>query len=385
MNQTLIPYDTWAEIDLSAVFANVRALKARLGPKTQLMAVVKADAYGHGAAKVATAAIEAGASALGVARAEEAICLRHAGISAPILIFGHTAPALIPKLLTHRITQTLWDVETAQACSDLAIAEGLRLRVHIKIDSGMSRLGIPCTGDADYGRTVDTVATMSRLPGLAVEGIYTHFATADETDKACALAQHKRFKNLLERLGESGIHIPVRHAANTAATIDLPETHLDMVRPGIGIYGAYPSLAVNHDIVRLVPVMTLKSRVIQVKVVPPGVGVSYGHTARTETSTVLATVAIGYGDGLPRLCSNQAEMRVRGRRAPVIGRICMDQTLLDVGGIPGVSPGDEVIVFGGSRNAGILVESLAEAAGTISYELFTGVSSRVKRFYLTRQ
>ena len=184
MNHTLIPYDTWAEIDLSAICANVRALAAHIGPETKLMAVVKAGGYGHGAVKVSDAALKAGASALGVARVDEAIGLRHAGIRAPILILGHTSPALTRKLLAHKLTQTIWDIKTARAFSEASVSEGLRLCVHIKIDSGMGRIGIPCTGDSDYTRTVDTVTAMHRLPGLESEGIYTHFATADEADKS---------------------------------------------------------------------------------------------------------------------------------------------------------------------------------------------------------
>ncbi|NOY69997.1 MAG: alanine racemase [Deltaproteobacteria bacterium] len=377
-------YDTWTEIDLSAIYENVRALKVRLGPETRLMAVVKADGYGHGAKETATAALDAGASALGVARMDEALQLRTAGIDAPILIFGHTRPALTVKLLSHGLTQTVWDVATARDLSDAAVTAGLRLCVHIKVDSGMGRLGIACGKDTDYNRAVDTVAAVHRLPGLEVEGIYTHFATADEADKACAMVQFKRFTTLLERLSASGIHIPIRHAANTAAIIDLPETHLDMVRAGIGIYGVYPSADVDHATVRLVPAMSLKSRVIQVKKVAPGFAVSYGHTARTTTSTLLATIAVGYGDGFPRPCSNRGKMLVRGRPAPVIGRVCMDQTILDVGHIPGVVPGDEVVVFGGSDDACIPVESLAKDAQTISYEILTGISGRVKRIYTDR-
>lgn len=377
-------YDTWAAVDLAAVYANVRALGACLGPETRLMAVVKANGYGHGAREVAVVALEAGAAALGVARMDEALRLKAAGINAPILIFGHTPPVLTAKLLSHGLTQTIWDMETARAFSDAAILTGLRLCVHIKIDSGMGRLGIACCKDADYDRAVDTVAAVHRLPGLEVEGIYTHFATADEADKAYAMVQFRRFAALLERLEASGIRIPVRHAANTAAIIDLPETHLNMVRAGIGIYGAYPSLNVDHANVRLVPAMTLKSRVIQVKKVAPGFAVSYGLTGRTMTSTLLATVAVGYGDGYPRLCSNHGQMLVRGKPAPVIGRVCMDQTILDVGHILGVAPGDEVVVFGKSDDTGIPVESVAKSAGTISYEILTGISGRIKRVYPCR-
>jgi len=377
-----ISYDTWAEIDLGAVCANVRALKRHIGPETKLMAVVKSDGYGHGAVGVARAALGSGAEALGVARADEGILLRRCAISAPILIFGHTSPALTRKLLYYNLSQTIWDMETARNFSERAIDLGARLTVHIKIDTGMGRLGIPCTSDSDLNNAVSLVAAINRLPGLWIQGIYTHFATADHEDKSDAMAQYVRFSDMLKHLESSGVHIPVHHAANTAAAIDLPETRLDMVRSGIGIYGVYPSLSVSHDTIRLVPAMTLKSRIIQLKEVGPGFAVSYGHTARTRKTTTLATVAIGYGDGFPRLCSNQTAMLVRGRPAPIIGRVCMDQTILDVGHIPGVCPGDEVIVFGSNGSCHMPVETVADCAKTISYEILTGVSKRVKKIYI---
>lgn len=380
----LLPYDVWAEIDLAAISGNVKGLRRLLSETTRMMAVVKADAYGHGAVPVARQAVAAGADALGVARLGEALELRNAGIDAPVLIFGHTPPESAAKLIAHDLIQTVYSREIAVALSKKAESLGSRIRVHVKIDTGMGRLGIMANGPEDCGgieAAAETVRSIYDLPGLRPEGIYTHFATADDRDKTVARGQFKLFSALLERLEKSGTAVGLRHAANSAAIIDMPETHLDMVRAGISIYGHYPSEAVGHQRVFLVPAMTVKSRIVHLKTVGPGYPVSYGWSARTRGMTTIATVAVGYADGFCRLLSSAGQMSVSGKTVPVIGRICMDHTMIDVGGLTGISAGDSVVIFGNPETGAPSAEKLAESMGTISYEVLTMVSGRVPRLY----
>ncbi len=382
----MIPYDVWAEIDLKAISDNIKGLRGLLTEKTRLMAVVKADAYGHGAVEVAAAAVEAGASVLGVARLGEAAELRHAGIDVPVLIFGYTSPAAAPKLVEYDLIQSVCSYAAAAALSARAEAMGRRIKVHINIDTGMGRLGFVAGPNVSspvggFGDPVEEIKAICRLKGLAAEGIYTHFATADDADKTVARQQFERFSNMLSRLAEAGIELPLRHAANSAAIIDMPETHLDMVRAGISIYGHYPSPRVACHRVGLTPAMTVKSRIVFLKKVGPGFKVSYGWTAETEKATTIATVAVGYADGFSRLLSAAGRMTLGGRTVPVIGRICMDNTMVDVGRIPDVRVGDAATLFGNPDEGAIAAEELADALGTIHYEVLTMVSGRAQRIY----
>lgn len=396
----MTPYDVWAEIDLKALSGNIRKLKGLLKGPTRFMAVVKADAYGHGAIHTARQAVSSGVDALGVARLGEAVELRHAGISVPILIFGKTPPQQAGKLVAYDLTQTVWSRREAAELSARALAIGRSIKAHVKIDTGMGRLGMPAgpgslpgsrlpssngasSGDDSpaFGDVVDDICAIHRLEGLACEGIYTHFASADDADKRMASQQLTIFHRLLDSLEKRGVRFDVRHAANSAAVIDMPETHLDMVRAGISMYGYYPSKAVNHQNAGLVPVMTLKSRIVQLKTVGTGFTVSYGATAKTVRQTTIATVAIGYADGYSRLLSAGGKMTVRGRLVPVLGRVCMDYTMIDVGDVPDVAVGDEVTVFGGAGTNVLTAEWLADKTGTIHYEVLTSVSKRVCRLY----
>lgn len=380
----MIPYDVWAEIDLSAIDRNVRSLKAVLDRRCRLMAVVKADGYGHGAVPVARQVMAAGADGLAVARLAEALELRNGGIRGPILIFGHTYPDLVPKLIHHDLTQTVSSYKAARALSEGAQSAGRRLRVHVKIDTGMGRLGVLgiATGeDGGVDCAAGEIEAICRLKGIDAEGVYTHFATADSSDKTAARRQLELFAEILERLRQRGITFAVRHAANSAAAMDMPETHLDMVRIGISIYGHYPSGRTGNRAVKLVPAMSLRARIVHLKRVGAGFRVSYGWSARTREKTVLATVPVGYADGFSRTLSTRGFMLVRGCRAPVIGRVCMDHTMLDVGHIPGVSCGEPVLVFGKDEYGEIPVEVLAGALGTIHYEVLSGISSRIPRVY----
>ena len=367
---------TWTEIDLSNLEHNYRALRAMLPQGCRFLGVVKADAYGHGAVQVARRLETLGAEYLAVACLDEALELRQAGITTPILILGYTPTERAEALLDNGITQTVYDVEMARALSDAAAAAGKTLKIHVKADTGMSRLGWLCGGE-DQSAAVEAIAQVCALPGLEAEGIYTHFANADG-DEDYTMLQFTRFLDLLEALKERGITFAIRHCAASAAALKFPCTHLDMVRPGIALYGHYPDPSCEGlDGPGLRPVMTLKTRVASVKTVPAGTPVSYGCTHVLDRETKLAALTIGYADGLPRLCSDRLEVLVKGSRAPIVGRICMDMCMADVTGLD-VAPGDEVEVFGEH----LPIEDVAALAGTIQYELLCAVSPRVHRAYL---
>jgi len=379
---------TWAEVDLNAYAHNLTELRRIANRGTRLMAVVKANGYGHGAVEVSRKALDKGAEYLGVARLNEAVQLREAGLGGPILIFGYTPPDLAESLFKYDLTQTVYSIEAASILSDLAARQGKKLNVHIKVDSGMGRLGLLLKEPAAGGQSdqpnlspVQEVLTISRLPGLAVEGIFTHFATADSTDKSYARRQLEKFLDFANLLRRKGLEPPIMHAANSGALIDIPDSHLDMVRPGIATYGLYPSDEVNKKNLDLKPVMTLKSRIVHIKQVPAGFNVSYGITYQTQNPTTIATVPIGYADGLNRLLSNRGHMLIHGQKAPIVGRICMDLTMLDVGSIPGVAIEDEVIVFGRQGNQAITADEVAADLNTINYEIVSTVTGRVTRVY----
>lgn len=379
----------WAEVDLRAIAHNVRELRRVTQPGAQLLVAVKANGYGHGAVEVAKTALQNGGDALGVARIEEGIQLRDAGIAASILVLGYTDPALAEELIAFGLIQTVWSLETAKQLSQTARLAGKKIRIHLKVDTGMGRLGLPAESSREISPdipvtddVVSEVAAIAELPGLELEGVFTHFPTADSADKAGSNAQLNLFMDFIDRLRQAGIEIPFRHAANSAAIIDMPGSHLDMVRAGISAYGLYPSPEVNRHQVTLQPAMALKTRVVQIKRVPKGFEVSYGSTYRTERPTRIATVSIGYADGLSRRLSSRGHMLVRGHRVPIVGRVCMDLTMLDVGDIPGIGTGDEVVVFGRQKDAAIAVEEVASMLDTINYEIVSIISDRVPRIYL---
>ena len=384
----MTPFPATAIIDLDAVCANLRALREATNPGARIMAVVKADAYGHGCIQISKTALSNGAEWLGVARIEEGRKLREAGISAPILVFGYIPEPDLPDLIEFDLTATAFSIQFAKSISEVAGRLGKTIRVHAKIDTGMGRLGLLPDANripGDTGRRLDAlnadILKISKLPGLDLEGIYTHFATADGKDLDYASSQFELFLDLVERLGDSGLKVPILHAANSGATINMPETHLDMVRTGIAIYGLYPSKETDRSRIDLTPAMTLKTRLVLLKQVPAGFPVSYGGAYTTTSPTVVGTVPIGYADGYHRALSNRGEMLVQGRKAPVIGRVCMDFTLLDVGHIPEVSLGDEVVVIGKQGGEIISADNLADALDTINYEIVTSVSDRIPREY----
>lgn len=369
---------TWAEINLSNLEHNYRALRAMLPPGCRFLGVIKADAYGHGAIQVARRLEGLGAEYLATACLREAMELRDAGgIHAPILILGHTPPEFARRLIEYRLTQTVFDLEAARALSQAAVRAEQTMKIHIKVDTGMSRLGFLCD-EAHMAQTVEAIAQVCALPGLEPEGIFTHFADSDG-DEAYTMLQFTRFLDILEALRARGLTFPIRHCANSGAVLNFPCTHLDMVRPGIALYGHYPAPSCQGlDGPGLLPVMSVKSRIASVKWVPAGTTVSYGRIHTLARDTRLAVLPVGYADGLFRRCSDQLSMRVGDQWAPIVGRVCMDMCMLDVTDLPQVGQGDVVTVFGEDAP----IETAADLAGTVQYELLCAVSPRVPREYL---
>lgn len=366
---------TFVEIDLEAIAANLHAIRARVGPGVKVLTAVKADGYGHGLVETAKIAIEVGTDMLGVAILEEGIALRKAGITAPILILGCSLPEQAASILRHRLTQTVCTVEMVEALADRATMENQTARVHVKVDTGMGRLGLPLE---------ETVAFIRRFAGRAslfIEGIFTHFPTADEADKQFTIEQISRFRVLLAELEREGLRPAIGHAANSGAILDLPSSYFDMVRPGLIVYGYYPVGLVSRSI-PLRPAMTWKTRIVYLKRVPAGTSLSYGRTYVTPQETMIATLPVGYDDGYSRTLSNRGIVLVRGQRAPVVGRVCMDQCLIDVGHIPGASIGDEVVLMGRQGTAEVSIYELARRLGTIPNEVLCMVSRRVPRLFL---
>lgn len=368
---------TWAEIDLSALEHNYNALRTLVPPQCRLLFPVKSDAYGHGALSIARRLEQLGADYLAVASLEEGIELREEGISLPILVLGGTAPIWTEALIHYQLTQGIFDENSAFAFSAAAQRLGQKLKAHIKIDTGMSRLGFLCD-EENRKKTAETVKRIYALPGMYWEGIFTHFSCSD-IDEHYTMLQFTRFLSLLDILKEQGINFEIRHCAASAAVLNYPCTYLDMVRPGLALYGHYPSDECKRPgHLDLIPLMTLKTRVISVKTVPSGTPVSYGGTHILDRDSRLAILGIGYGDGLPRSCSNRMNVWWNGKELPLLGSICMDLCMADANCAPELQPGDEVELFGPH----IPVETVARLAGTIQYEILCGINKRVPRLYV---
>lgn len=366
---------TWAEIHLDRLEKNYYALRS-VAQSSKFVGLVKANAYGHGAIQVAKKLEELGADYLAVACLDEAIELREAGIVSPILILGNTPPRYTSLLLQYNITQTIYDPVLAKEFSDFAVQQEKRLLCHLKVDTGMSRLGILCDeANAEIG--IDILESMAHLPGLNCEGIFMHFADADSCPDYSKM-QIQRFQKVLRALEFKGVSFPIRHCCAGAATLNYPEAHLDMVRPGILLYGQYPDPSTLGKI-EISPVMELKTRIISLRYLPKRTCISYGRTYTLTRDSYVAAVPVGYADGLHRTLSNHMEMLVRGQRVHQIGRICMDMCMLDVTDVQNVAIGDCVTVFGD----GVPLQELADLAGTITYELMCAVAPRVPRVYLS--
>jgi alanine racemase len=362
---------TWVEIDTDAIAHNTRHLKQMVGARVALMAVVKADGYGHGAVTVARTALANGASQIAVANLEEATILREAGIRAPILVLSYVEPAAVAHAIAHDCTLTIYDAGLAAACDAAARAVGKRLRVHLKLDTGMGRLGLL----PDDGRAL--LQSVRDLSALDVEGVYTHFSAADE-DAAYTAEQVRLFRSVIDPLRAAGLMFRYVHAANSAGTLASADNHFDLVRVGLALYGMSPSETVPVP-ADFRPALTWKSVVASVKTLPPGHVVGYGNTYVTQGEERIAVIPIGYADGLRRAPAHYGEVLVRGQRVPIVGRVSMEKTMINVSHIPAVQVGAEVVLLGAQGSERITAEDIARRLGTINYEVVCSILPRVPR------
>lgn len=368
---------SWAEVDLDALKNNIINIKDYVGKKTKVLVIVKADAYGHGAVWSAKTLISNGADCLGVAFIDEAEELRNAGINSPILLLGYTSRQDVARVVDRDITPTVFSYDLAKDFSDVAVKNGKTVKIHIKIDSGMNRVGFDCNE-----KSVEEIVKISKLPGIEIEGIFTHFSCADGIDREYTDMQAEKFMWIVEKLEQEGVKIPVKHACNSAGIVKFPEYYFDMVRSGIITYGMPPSDEVDVSSLKLKPAMTFKSTVSRVFDIVAGEKVSYGGTFSPDKDMKAAVVTTGYADGYSRLLSNKATVMVNGQPAKVVGRICMDQCIIDVTNVNNIKVEDEVIIAGGQPDCPTSFDFLAKLCGTISYELLCLVGKRVPRIYL---
>lgn len=366
----------WAEINLDNLAHNIREIK-RVTKAKEIIGVVKADAYGHGALDIAPTLLENGVTRLAVAVLNEAVELRRGGIQCPIMILGYTPPNLIDLLIKYDIEQTVYSYDLAKKISDKAVEENKIAKIHIAFDSGMGRIGF-----LSEEKDIDEIERISKLPNIKLEGIYSHFSTADEKDKSYTHEQFKKFNSFYNILKEKGIKISIRHIANSAAIIDMPETHFEAVRPGVILYGYYPSEEVDKTKVYLKPVMSLKTNIVHLKKVPIGEYISYGRKFRTERESIIGTLPVGYADGYTRSLGDNAKVIITGKLIPVVGRICMDQCMVDLTNVPEVNLGDEVILMGEDNGVKMTADELSSILGTINYEVLCMISRRVPRVYV---
>lgn len=370
-------YRAQANINIDAIRSNISQVKSKLKKDTKLMVIVKADAYGHGAVRVSQALQGEVADAYGVATIEEAIELREAGITKPILILGYTPKEQFRLVISYDVIQTVYRYEMAEELSAEAINQGKTAKIHIKVDTGMSRLGFN-----DTDKSLEDIKKIASLEGVSIEGIFSHFAKADEADRESVKGQIERFDKFYDLLKQEGIYIPLRHMSNSAGMIEYPEAEYDMIRCGIVSYGVYPSNEVSQDVFSLQPAMDLKSHVVFIKEVEAGTGISYGSTYITKRKTRVATIPVGYADGYSRNMSNVGKVIIRKQYAPIIGRICMDYFMVDVTDIKDISEGDVVTLLGEEGSCKITIETLSEWSHSFPYEIMCTVGKRIPRVYL---
>ena len=372
------PYSrVYATVNLDAVASNMRSMRDNLPASTLIMGSVKADGYGHGSVPVAKT-IEPYVFGYAVATIDEGIILRRHGINKTILILGVTHESRYEDLLRYDIRTAMFQYEKAKKLSDLALKQGKKAVVHLALDTGMSRIGMKA--DREHAKEAAAIAA---LEGIEVEGLFTHFARADETDKSAYEEQYRRYKEFLGYLKELGVKIPIRHCSNSAGIVEsLESNHMDMVRAGIAIYGMYPSDEVDHNSVKLTPAMEIKSCITYIKEIEAGTAVSYGGTFVADHTMKVATIPVGYGDGYVRSLSGQGDVLIHGKRAAILGRICMDQFMVDVTDIPDVQEDDEVTLLGSDGAECITMEELAEKSGGFHYEMICDIGKRIPRVYL---
>ncbi len=370
----LINRPVWAEIDLKKYANNLQQVRRRVGNDPLIMAVVKADAYGHGSLPLASKAVEAGADRLAVALVEEGVELRQGGLEGPIQVMGGFVPEQVDAAIEHGLILTINNLELARFVAEKARSLGEKITVHVKVDTGMGRMGpLPEEG-------IKLVREIKRMEGLYLEGVMSHMSSADEADKGYTWAQFEKFEEIIGALKGQGIEVPITHIANSATLIDFPEMSLDMVRPGIMTYGLWPSEEVNQKAVSIEPVLEWKARLVQIKEVPGGSFISYRRTYSTPQAQVHGLIPMGFADGFSRLLSNQGEVLIGGERAPVRGVVCMDQVVVDITDIPGVQVGDEVVIIGRQGDQEITADEIAEKIKSINYEVVCKISKRVPRF-----
>ncbi len=368
---------TWAEVDLDALENNIKEVK-RVSNGKSIIGVIKADGYGHGAVDIYKTLLEGGANRFAVAVITEAIELRKAGVEVPIIILGYTAHEFYEEVIDFNIEQTIYSYDDAKTLSNEAIKRNTKVKIHIAVDTGMSRIGFLTSHEEAM-----EVEKISKLPGVEIVGMFTHFAVSDEKDKEYTFLQIERFNNFDEYLKELGVEINFKHVSNSAAIIELPEINYQGLRAGIMLYGYYPSKDVDRTTVRLKPVMSLKAKIVHLKNLEAGRSISYGRTFTTERESKIATLAIGYADGLPRLLTGKGRVIVNGSYAQIVGRVCMDQCMIDVTDIHDVKVGDEVIFIGEDKSGNnITADDIGDAIGTISYEVLCNISKRVPRIYI---
>lgn len=366
---------TWAEISLYAIRHNVAAFKNYIADGTKLMAVVKADGYGHGAVEVARAATEAGADYLAVAILDEALILRESGIQTPVLVLGYTPPESVLKAIEQNITLTVFTEEVLATIQKVADERQMQARIHVKIDSGMNRIGIK---DKD-----EVYALVQKIHSeyVYLEGIFTHFADADNIDPAYTEKQFEHFMDVVSYLEKNNIYIPIKHCCNSAATIQYPKMHLDMVRVGVSLYGLYPEEHMKEQI-SLRPAMSLKTKPVFIKTVQANEPISYGCTYKPGDTSLIATLPIGYADGLSRSLSNKGHVTIKGERVPIVGRVCMDQTMIDISRVPHATTDDVVTIFGDPQDGCVSLDEVAHIMDTIHYEAACLIGKRVPRRYV---
>lgn len=368
----------YAKIDLDAIASNMERMKSNLKPNTKIIAVIKADGYGHGAVQIAQMLENVDYIwGYAVATLDEAVVLKTEGMKKPILVLGCVFPDQYMEMLKYDIRMNVYTEEMAEAISQMAAREGMTAYMHIKLDTGMARLGFDTSEES-----VDAIHRISAMKNVCMEGIFTHFAKADEADKTFTQKQIQDFTWMTQRLKEKGVEFQYEHCANSAAIIDVPDAHFDLVRAGISTFGLYPSDEVNKECVRLKPALALKSHVAFVKEIEVGTPISYGGTFVSEKPMTIATIPVGYADGYPRNLSNLGYVLIRGKRAPIVGRVCMDQFMVDVTDIEGVSFGDNVTLIGKDGKETISVEDLSNLSGRFNYEFICDLGKRIPRVYV---
>lgn len=374
----------WAEIDLNAIENNIREIRSFVDDGVKIMGVVKADGYGHGYLETARTLIENGADCLAVAVLDEAIQLRKCGIDVPVLILGYTPPKYAEELIINNIMPNCYTYELAEAMSKAGQKFNKTGKIHIKIDTGMGRVGYRYNDDENTNsETVDEIIRISKLPFLEINGMFTHFSVADEDDDEYTSCQFRRFSEVCDRVKNAGINVKLCHCCNSAGLMRFPEYHMDMVRPGIILYGLKPGEFVPDGILDLKPAMSLKAQVTNIKHVGRGTSISYGRKFRSEADdTVIATIPIGYADGYSRILSGKVQMIAGGKKCNQIGNICMDQCMINVTSANNIRIGDEVILFGSDGKNDIPIETIAEIMGTINYEILCVIGKRIPRVYL---